>query len=412
MGLFEKGPGTASGFGDLIKNISPATFSTGIIATIMGTTGPLVLVITAAEQGMLSREVAISWLFSIYFFGGLLSIILALWYKQPICGAWSIPGVLLVGAVLANFQIEQAVGAYLMSGVLVLLLGLSGYIKKVMFWLPQPIIMGMIAGAMLRFGTGIVSGVASEPWLALAVIAGWLLLSKYIPKIPGVLGALVFGTITAVILGMTDLSTVTLSLARPMIFMPQFSIDAFFSITLPLAIIVIGAENTQAMGVLLAEKYDPPVNTMIILSGIGGIITSFFGGHNANIAGPMTAICSGSESGPREGRYAASVVNGLLFGTAGIFAGTAATFIGALPAAMIAVVVGLSMIGVLTTAFTTAFSGRYKLGAFFALIIAASGITFFKIAAPFWALVGGVAISLILEKEEFISTPEGNKVAM
>ncbi len=411
MSLFERGPGMASGLRDLPKSISPATLSTGIIAAIMGTTGPLVLVLTAAEQGLLPREIAISWLFSIYFFGGLLSIILALWYKQPICGAWSIPGVLLVGAVLANFQVEQAVGAYLVSGILVLLLGLSGYIKKVMFWLPQPIIMGMIAGAMLRFGTGIVSGIASEPLLALAVMAGWILLSKFIPKIPGVLGALIFGTAGAVVLGMTDLSTVTLSMARPLVFLPQFSLDAFFSITIPLAIIVIGAENTQAMGVLVAEKYEPPVNTMIILSGIGGIITSFFGGHNANIAGPMTAICSGSESGRKEGRYAASVVNGLIFAAAGIFAGTAATFIGALPAAMIAVVVGLSMIGVLTTAFSTAFSGRYRLGAFFALIIAASGVTFFKIAAPFWALVGGVAVSLILETEEFVSKPEDEKVA-
>ena len=34
------------------------------------------------------------------------------------------------------------------------------------------------------------------------------------------------------------------------------------------------------------------------------------GAHNANIAGPMTAICSSSEAGPKEGRYVASVVNG------------------------------------------------------------------------------------------------------
>jgi benzoate membrane transport protein len=61
------------------------------------------------------------------------------------------------------------------------------------------------------------------------------------------------------------------------------------------------------------------------------------------------------------------------------------------------------MIGVLTNAFETAFSGKFKLGAFFALIIAASGITIFKIGAPFWALTIGVIISLIMEKEDFES---------
>ncbi len=85
---------------------------------------------------------------------------------------------------------------------------------------------------------------------------------------------------------------------------------------------MIGAENAQATGVLMAEGYRPPVNAMTLISGVGGVLASVFGGHNANIAGPMTAICSSEQAGPdRDGRYVATLVNGLLFLLFGISPG-------------------------------------------------------------------------------------------
>ena len=95
---------------------------------------------------------------------------------------------------------------------------------------------------------------------------------------------------------------------------PVFTLDAFLAIAVPLAVLVIGAENAQAIGVLYAEGYRPPINAMTVISGLGGIAAGFIGGHNANIAGPMTAICSSDQAGEdREGRYAATVLNGILF---------------------------------------------------------------------------------------------------
>lgn len=79
----------------------------------------------------------------------------------------------------------------------------------------------------------------------------------------------------------------------------------------------------------------------------------------------------------------------------------------ALPGELIGVVAGLAMIGVLISAFQGAFQGgRFQMGAFAALIIAMSGVTIFNISSPFWALVGGVLISLILERKDFRSNKE------
>ncbi len=185
--------------------------------------------------------------------------------------------------------------------------------------------------------------------------------------------------------------------------MPTFDIGAMISIAIPLAVLVMGAENAQAYGVLLSQGYKPPINAMTVISGIGGIITAFFGGHNANIAGPMTAICSSDEAGDdKEKRYGATIVNGVLFGGFGLIASIAVAFVAGLPKHLVGIIAGLAMIGVLISSFEYAFATKkFRVGAFFALVIAISGVAFFKIASPFWALLGGVIASLIVEPQDF-----------
>jgi len=400
---FEKGPGVAEGLRDLPKHLNAKTITAGLVAAIFGCTGPALLVIKAATEGGLTQVQAISWLFSIYFFGGLISIYLALKYKMPINGAFSIPAAVMLIGALQNFSVNEAAGAYFVAGLIVLALGFSGLIGKAMRWIPLPIVMGMIAGAMIRFGTGIITSTQQIPIMGLAALFGFLILPKISKKIPPVLGALVLGTIAAAVRGGLNWSGAEFSFVAPQLLMPQFSPDAIVSIAIPLAILVIGAENAQATGVLMAQNYKPPVNVMTIVSGIGGMITSFFGGHNANIAGPMTAICSSEEAGDnKEGRYAATVVNGVLFGSFGLVASIALAFVAGLPSALINIIAGLAMINVLYSAFHDAFgSKKFKTGAFFALVIAMSGISILKIGAPFWALVGGVIVSYLAETSDF-----------
>lgn len=402
---FEKGAGIKQGLRDLPASINVQTITAGTVAAIFGCTGPALLVINAASGGGLTQVQAISWLFSIYFFGGLISLLLALYYKMPINGAYSIPGAVMMITALKQFTIQEAAGAYLVAGLLVFVLGLTGVISKIMKWLPLPIIMAMIAGAMIRFGTAIVTSTVTAPLLGLSALAGFMLLPKLTPKISPVLGALLAGIIAVALTGDLNWNNAVASFMLPQFIMPDFTLGAMVSIAVPLAVLVIGAENAQATGVLLAQGYKPPINMMTIISGLGGMLTSLFGGHNANIAGPMTAICASEEAGEnKQSRYAATVVNGVLFGAFGVAAGIAVPFISGLPKNLIEVIAGLAMIGVLINAFQDAFSGgKFKTGAFFALVIAMSGITLIKISAPFWALVGGVVVSLLFEPADFKS---------
>ena len=401
--LIERGPGFRSGLRNLPKHLNFATFGAAVVAAIFGCTGPALVVIKGAQDGGLTPVQTASWIFGIYVFGGLISLVMALYYKQPVTGAYSIPGAVLVVGALQEFTFAEMIGAYLAAGLIVLILGLTGAIRKVITWIPFPIVMAMIAGALIRFGTAVVDSLLTAPIVVGAAIVGYFLLSRFIKAIPGVLGALVFGSIAAAVTGSYGSLEGGIGLTSPELVMPAFNIGAILAVGLPLALLVIGAENTQAMGVMMAERYRPPFNAMTIVSGIGGLLAPLFGGHNANIAGPMTAICSSEQAGEnKDGRYVASVLNGILFCLFGAFAGVALALVTALPPELTATLAGLAMIGVLLSAFQSSFTEkRFQLGAFVALVIAMSGVTLFEISAPFWALVGGVLASLMLETKDF-----------
>ena len=399
--IIESGPGIASGLRDLPGNLNLKTGSAGLVAAIFGCSGPALIVIGAAGAGNLTDGQTVAWLLAIYGLGGLISFVLALHYKIPVTGAYSIPGAALVAGSLATFPFGEAVGAFVMAGVIVLILGVTGLIGRVMRWLPMPIVMAMIAGALIRFGIGAVTAVSALPIVVGASVAAFFLSMRFVKAVPPVLSALVVGLIAVALTGSFGTSEAGISFVLPELTAPIFTLDAFFAIAVPLAILVVGAENAQATGVLLAERYAPPVNAMTVISGVGGILAGFLGGHNANIAGPMTAICSSDQAGEkREGRYAATIVNGALFVGFGVFAGAVVPLILMLPAPLIGAIAGLAMINVLIMAFQAAFTKAdgYQIGAFVALVVSMSNITILNISAPFWALLFGAIVSMLVEK--------------
>lgn len=396
----ERGPGIRSGIADFADHLDLNKFGAGLTAAVFGCTGPALIILQAAESGGLTDSQAVSWLFGIYVFGGLITLGMALYYKQPIMGAWTIPGAVLIGVVLSGLNLQQAAGAYLVSGILVFLVGISGTFRDVVDRLPRPIVMGMIAGVLISFTVDIVNSVSNAPYIAGIGFIGYLVFYRFFEKIPGIVGAISLGTAAAFWQDATAFSDVSLTIAQPEFVVPTFSVESMISIALPLTILVIGAENMQAIGVLQAEEYDPPINSMLVVSGIGGILTSFMGGHNANIAGPMTAITSSDESGfPKDGRYVSSVIGGVLFGAFGLIAAAATSIVNAVPSSLISLLAGVAMISVLISSFEQSWveSSKYRYGTFFALIIGISGISFFGIGAPFWSLVGGALISLVVE---------------
>ncbi len=66
------------------------------------------------------------------------------------------------------------------------------------------------------------------------------------------------------------------------------------------------------------------------------------------------------------------------------------------------------MVSVLLIAFQQAFSKQagHQIGAFVALVVAMSNVSLLGISSPFWALVFGVVVSLVLEGRLVPPAPE------
>ena len=363
---------------------------------MFGCTGAALIMISVADKLGLSQQEASSWMFALYFFGGLIGVILSLKYKMPISGAYTIAGTLMLLNV-RNYKLTQFSGAFLASGVIILIVGLLGLKEKLLKVLPLPIIMGMVGGSLTRFLLTLIEPIGQAPLIAIVVVISFLFLPKIFKRVPAILLGLIAGIVFSLItksLAISDISTTFIPIKMVI---PEFSLSAFFSISIPMSILMMGSENAQAMGVLIAQGYNPPINAMTVASGVGTILASFFGGHAANIAGPMTAICSSDDVGKtKEDRYIASVINGIIFIVFGLFVSIAISFVSVLPKVLINTISALSMVGVLKSSYKHIFETKiYKNGAILTYIIALSGIEIFNIGAPILAMILGLMLSFL-----------------
>ena len=181
---------------DLPRYVTASTVSAGLVAALLGVTGPVILLIQAATAAGLTPEQLSSWVFAVLVGGGTASLVLALVYRQPICGAFSIAGAALLVTTLPRYSLAEAVGAYLVSGLLLAALGLTGWFGRAMARIPPEIVSGMLAGVLFRFGVGIFTPLGAEPLLVLAMVLAFLALQRLGWR-TSTLGALLVGMATA-----------------------------------------------------------------------------------------------------------------------------------------------------------------------------------------------------------------------
>ncbi|EPZ48148.1 hypothetical protein N007_04650 [Alicyclobacillus acidoterrestris ATCC 49025] len=390
------------------KQISLGSLSNGLVAWLFGVTGPLLIVLQAATEGKLSAGEVTSWIFGIYAIPGLMTLLQAFLFRQPIGYAFSIPGAVLIGSTLVHHSFSEVIGAYIVAGVIIFLLGISGVVAKVMRVLPMPVMMGMVSGVLLPFGIQLFQAVIHNPLLNGLPLLAYLFLSfnpKVAKKFPPILGAIV---VTAAILVLTHsvhAKGVSFGIATPHVYLPVWNLSTMGQLVLPLVLTVVAIQNAQGIAVLESEAYAPPINSMTRWSGIGSVVNAFLGAHTSCVAGPMTALLAGEESGPKSSRYTAAVTLGVLSILFGVFAPIAASIPTMIPTSTIEMLGGIAMISVLTDSLHASFASKFKKSALFSFLITVSGITIVHIGAPFWGLVGGTCASFLLEKDDYKCPP-------
>lgn len=374
-----------------------------LVAFLFAASAPVAIILTAGAAGGLAESDIASWMFGCFFINGLISLAFCLAYRQPLVFFWTIPGTVLVGQALEHLDFAQVIGAYFVTGALLLILGVSGWMRKFMTLIPMPIVMGMVAGVFLQFGLNLIFAIRDGFVIAAPMTAVFLLLTA-IPSLgrlmPPLIGALITGIVAIALTGSFGLSGSAVPvLASPNLYMPEFSWGAIVELVLPLAITVLAAQNAQGFAVLESAGHKPPINMVTAGCGIGSLIAASFGAVSTCLTGPTNAILA--SSGDRDRHYVAGIMVALLALLFGVFAPLFTSFMLATPKAFIAALAGLALVRILERAFVVSFKGGFSLGATVAFLVTVANVPILSIGAPFWGLLFGFAVSWMHERHDF-----------
>lgn len=400
--LLERPDRRPAGPRDLLRDLGPQYAANGVIGLVFSASGPIAVTLAVGAAGGLTQAELASWVFGIFLSAGLATVVMSLVYRQPLGFAWSIPGTVLLGPSLQHLSFAEVVGAFFVCGVLVLALGMSGLVRRVMAAIPMPIVMAMVAAVFLRFGTDIVASTQDNPVVAAPMVLAFILLTA-VPALgrylPPVLGTLVVGIVAVALSGQFALEDGGGPFfATPVFTAPEFTWAAQLELVVPLAITVLVVQNGQGVAVLRAAGHRPPVNVFAVVSGGFSVLNAAVGAVSACVTGPTNALLT--SAGERHRQYTGAVVYGLLSLVCALLAPTLTRFMLATPEAFVLALGGIAMLRALQQAFVTAFSTSFSLGALVTFVVTISELSLFNIHAAFWGIVIGYAVSRLLERKD------------
>lgn len=387
----------------VLADFGPREAANGFIGWVFSATAPVAIILAVGTRGGLSEAELASWVFGVFFINGLISIFFSWLYRQPLAFAWTIPGTVLVGPALGHLSFAEVIGAFYVTGALMLALGATGWVKRAMRAVPMPIVMGMVAGVFLRFGLDLIRSLHEDALIVAPMILVWLLLTVFPAlgrRLPPLIGALLIGALVVILAGRFDAASLgALEFARPVIHAPAWSWGAIFELVVPLAITVLVVQNGQGMAVLKAAGHEPPVDAITVACGVGAMASAVVGSVSTCLTGPTNAIIT--SSGEQSRHYTAAIFCGVLGVIFGLLSPAFTRLMLHAPKAFIMAIAGLAMLRILQAAFVTSFKDRFTLGALVAFLVTVADLGLLNIGAAFWGLLAGFVVSWLLERPDF-----------
>lgn len=387
----------------VLRDVGPVQLATGFVAFLFSATGPLAIILSVGTHGGMTSAELSSFVFGVFFVNGLITLGMSWAYRQPLALFWTIPGTVLMGPALQHLSLPEVVGAFYATSLLVLALGLSGLAKRVLEILPMPIVMAMVAGIFLQFGTGLVRAVHADVALAGSMVATFFALSAMpaaARRMPPLIGALIVGFAVVALTGRLDAGGVRgLTLASPLLVRPEFSLTAMAELVVPLAITILLVQHGQGFSVLRQAGHQPPLTAVTVAAGMGGLASAAVGAVGTALTGPTNALIT--SAGPRDRHYATAMVTACFAILFGLAAPTFVDLLLAMPVELMLTLGGLAILRVLLAAMSAAFRGPFSLGALVCFLVTVADLSLLNVGAAFWGLVAGVCASWLVERDAF-----------
>jgi benzoate membrane transport protein len=394
--------------GPRLKDLSWQAVGMGILSAIVGFTSSFAIILQGLNAAGATASQATSGLVALSIGMGISGIILAVRFRMPIGVAWSTPGAaLLVSSAETLSSFNEAVGAFIVSALLLVIAGWFRPLGRLIEAIPTSLANAMLAGVLLSLCMAPVHALAADAWLAAPLLLTWWLVGRVNRYLAVPAALLVLVPIVIWWIGIPDEFAQQFRqsvIPQIMWIKPVFEPQALISIGIPLFVVTMASQNVPGIAVLRAAGYEPKASPLIMNTGTFALLTAPFGAHGINLAAITAAMmCSPEAHEERNRRYWSAIVAGITYLVLGATAGVAVVLITLVPSILIEAIAGLALLGSFSAAVYAALSDvQSREAAAITFLFAGSGLAFMGVGGAFWGLLIGCLMYFVIRKKKVI----------
>jgi benzoate membrane transport protein len=362
------------------------------VGAIIGFGGTVALVVQAGQTMGASPVQIVSMVTALCLGIGLPGLLLSWRLKIPVILAWSTPGAALLAASSLGHAWTTAVGAFVIAGLMMVVVGLIPALGRLAARIPPAIASAMLAGVLLPFVVKLFLVFPSDLALAGGLVIVFLLARRLAPTwalplvLVGAFAVLAFR-------GQIGLPSGTGLFGTLSPVVPHFDLKAAIGLALPLFMVTLVSQNLPGLVVLRTAGYAPPAGPLLLSTGAATVLLAPFGVYGINMAAIVAAICTGPEAHPDPARrWTVGVLYGGLYLIVALFAAPLAGLFITMPHGALALITGLALVGPLMGALAAMLNEpRDREAAVLTFAATASGLALFGVGSAFWGLIIGFA---------------------
>lgn len=178
-----------------------------------------------------------------------------------------------VGHRITGLTLNEAIGVFIVTNVLIVLCGITGLFARLMRIIPHSLAAAMLAGILLRFGLQAFASLDGQFTLCGSMLLVWLATRAVAPRY-AVIAAMIIGVVIVIAQGDVVTTDVVFKPVLPTYISPDFSFAHSLSVALPFSG-DDGIANAPGIAAMKAAGYSAPVSPLIVFTGLLALVFPF-----------------------------------------------------------------------------------------------------------------------------------------
>jgi benzoate membrane transport protein len=367
--------------------------TSAVTAVVVGFASTILIVMQAAQAVGASSAQQASMAAILCFGMAATSLFLSWRHRMPIITAWSTPGAALIATSGSHVGYTDALGAFIIAGLLMAAASLIKPLAQAIAKIPAPIASAMLGGVLLHYALGIPESAMKMPIFVLPLVAIFFALRLGLPlyAVPVVT---IVGVAMAAFAGGLNPDCCAFAVTPLTFDIPTWDGSAIIGIGIPLFLVTMASQNLPGFAVLRANGYEPPATSCLLTTGLASVAMAPFGSHAINMAAITASLVASSDAHPDPARrWLVAVPYFLLYILVGLAASLFVNVLGALPKPLIVTIAGLALFSPIMGAVIAMTNAPKDIdSALITFLVTASGVTIAGVGAAFWGLVAGLLL--------------------